>query len=209
MPEPWFGRKKIFPCHSESLHVPFRGLRGTSSPPQQEAMALCSLGGRQDLATADENFPRLQGTTFSHTKIPAGSFILKPLPSAVEKLIWEKWLDDKARKIWLNGLNFIFNNWCRCWSNTGHNPYLVLYHLIFMVTKHVFLCSEVENRGKNPLLTVCSGMGLEQEEYIKWNTCCYKWKFLLFFVFLHWNPVISTLCIIAFLCDNCDHAEYF
>lgn len=52
------------------------------------------------MATADANFRRLQGITFSHTKIPIGSFILKPLLSAVEKLIWEKWLDDKARKIW-------------------------------------------------------------------------------------------------------------
>lgn len=47
-----------------------------------------------------QTFPRLQGIILSHTKIPAGSFILKPLPSAVGKLIWEKRLDDKARKIW-------------------------------------------------------------------------------------------------------------
>lgn len=35
----------------------------------------------------------------------------------------------------------------RC-SNTGHNPYLELYHLIFVVTAHVFLCAEHENREK-------------------------------------------------------------
>lgn len=98
MPEPWFERKKIFPCHPESPHASLSGLRGASSPSLQEAMALCSLGGRQDLATADANFLRLQGITFSHTKIPIGSFILKPPPSAAEKLIWEKWLDDIARK---------------------------------------------------------------------------------------------------------------
>jgi len=33
-------------------------------------------------------------------------------------------------------------------SNTGHNPYLELYHLIFVVMGHVFLCTELENRKK-------------------------------------------------------------
>lgn len=64
------------------------------------------------MAAADANFPRLQGITFSHTKIPVGSFILKPLPSAVEKLIWEKWLDDKTRKYGTTVL-ILFNS-CHC-----------------------------------------------------------------------------------------------
>lgn len=33
-------------------------------------------------------------------------------------------------------------------SNTGHNPYLELYYLIFVVTEHVFLSTEHENRKK-------------------------------------------------------------
>lgn len=57
-----------------------------------------------------QTFSRPRGKTFSHTKIPVGCFILKLLPCAAEKLIWEKWPDDKVWKIWLNGLNFIFNN---------------------------------------------------------------------------------------------------
>lgn len=49
-------------------------------------------------------------------------------------------------------------------SNTGHNPYLELQHLIFVVLEHVFLGTPHENRGENPLLTVCLGTGLQQEE---------------------------------------------
>jgi len=37
-----------------------------------------------------QTFPRTQGKTFSHIKIPVGYFILKLLPCAAEKLIWEK-----------------------------------------------------------------------------------------------------------------------
>lgn len=37
-----------------------------------------------------QTFPRPWGKTFSHTKIPVGCFILKLLPCAAEKLIWEK-----------------------------------------------------------------------------------------------------------------------
>lgn len=55
---------------------------------------------------------------------------------------------------------------CGC-RNTGHNPYLECYHLYFVVTEHVFLCAEHEYSKKNPLLTLWSGMELEQEESIK------------------------------------------
>lgn len=34
------------------------------------------------------------------------------------------------------------------YSNSGHAPHLELYHLIFVVMKHVFLCTEHQNRKK-------------------------------------------------------------
>lgn len=63
------------------------------------------------MATANANISQtLGGKHLVIQKIPVGCFILKLMPYAAEKLIWEKWTDDKVRKIWLNGLNFIFNN---------------------------------------------------------------------------------------------------